>query len=141
MKKFKRLILLWILILAIPLQGLAAISTMLCATEHHQVSTAHSVQADQHTHEMYVQSHEGHEQHAQHTQTYETGEHSSASVTTHQHTSKDKCSNCSACCVGAVMLTSYFASPISRPASEKIDLVFSSHVGHISDSLERPPRA
>ena len=127
--------------MAIPLQGLAAASMMLCATEHHQVSTVQNVQTGEHTYDAYVQSHEGHEQHTQYKQTHEADEHSSDTVTNHQHTAKDKCSTCSACCVGAVMLTSYFASPISRPASEKIDLVFSSHVGHISDSLERPPRA
>ena len=131
MNKFNRLILLCLLMLAIPLQGLAAASMMLCATEHHQNVNAQSTQGAQgneHTHDSHVQSHDA-------------DDHSSDAVTTHQHTSKDKCSNCSACCVGAVMLTSTFSSPISPPASEKIEMVFSSHIGHISDSLERPPRA
>ncbi|MBY0573467.1 MAG: hypothetical protein K2P84_07275 [Undibacterium sp.] len=141
MIKFKHHALLWLLILAIPLQGLAAASMMLCATEHHQVSTmqnAQSVQASERKHDAPVQSYQGHQHHVQ---VHEADDHASESATTHQHTSKDKCSACSACCVGAVILTSYLASPISRPASEKIDTVFSSHVGHISDSLERPPRA
>ena len=137
MIKFKHHILLWLLILAIPLQGLAATSMMLCATEHHQVSSTENLQVADHKHEAHVQLHEGHKQHAQ---AHEADEHSSDTVTTHQHSSKDKCSACSACCVGAVMLTSYLAAPISRPASEKIDMAFSSHVGHISDGLERPPR-
>ena len=141
MQKFNRLVLLWILILAIPLQGLAATSMMLCATEHHQIfsmQNAQSAQAADHKHDVHLQSHEGHEQQVQ---AHLADEHASDTVTTHQHSSKDKCSACSACCVGAVMLTTYFASHISRPPSEKIDLVFSSHIGHISDGLERPPRA
>lgn len=141
MKKFNRLILLWLLIMAIPLQGLAVTSMMLCAPEQHQVSTVQSTHGEQAGEHKHGADHLAHEGHVQHEQTHETDGHSSDTVATHQHTSKDKCSSCSACCVGAVLLTSCLATLISRPASEKIDLVFSSHVGHISDSLERPPRA
>ena len=124
--------------MAIPLQGLAAASMMLCATEHHEISATQFSQPGDHQHDVGDEAHEGHQQHAQ---SHEADAHSSDAVTTHQHSAKDKCSTCAACCVGAVMLTSYLVSPISRPSSEKIDMVFSSHVGHISDGLERPPRA
>ena len=124
MKKLSRHILLWILIMAIPLQGLAAASMMLCATEHHQVSAVQIQQISPHQHEQQVDVH-------QHT----------SDATAHKHAAKDKCSSCAACCVGAALLSSYVDSPVSRPASEKIDMVFSSHVGHISDGLERPHRA
>ncbi len=124
--------------MAIPLQGLAAASMMLCATEHHQVSVTQISQAGEHQHFGDDEAHAGHQHH---TQSHEADAQSSDTVTAHQHTAKDKCSNCAACCVGAAMLTSYLESPVTRPSSEKIDMVFSSHAGHISDSLERPPRA
>lgn len=124
--------------MAIPLQGLAAASMMLCATEHHQVSATQISQAGEHKHDMYDEGHEGHEHHAH---SHEADDQSPDAIAAHQHTSKDKCSNCASCCVGAMMLTSYLESTITRPSSEKIDMVFSSHVGHISDGLERPPRA
>lgn len=124
--------------MAIPLQGLAAASMMLCATEHHQVPVTQIPQSSEHQHDVGDAAHEGHQHHAQ---SHEADAKSSDTVTTHQHSAKDKCSTCAACCVGAAMLTSYFESPFSRPASEKIDMAFSSHVGHISDSFERPPRA
>lgn len=133
MKKLNHYLLLWILIMAIPLQGFAAASIMLCAAEHHQVSVTQTLHVVEHNvknvdHEHHAQSHEADGQ-------------SSDTATAQQHTSKDKCSACAACCVGAAMLTSYLASHISRPTSEKIDMTFSSHLGYISDSLERPPRA
>jgi hypothetical protein len=135
MKKLKHYILLAILIMAIPLQGFAAASMMLCATEHHQVSVTQISQVGEHMHDVYSEHHEhqaqGHDVDAQ----------SSDTTTTQQHGTKDKCSACASCCVGAAMLTSYLDAPVSRPASEKIDMVFSSHVGYISDGLERPPRA
>lgn len=138
MKKLKHYLLLWILIMAIPLQGLAATSMMLCASQQHQATSekTHASAGHQH-HSADTAKH-------QHKQTMDADAQSSDTadkLATHQHTSKDKCSNCAACCVGAVMLTSYLAPHVSRPSSEKIDMVFSSHVGHISDSLERPPRA
>ena len=123
--------------MAIPLQGLAAASMMLCAPEHHQVSVAQVSQAAEHQHH----ANEGPDGHKHPAQSHDADTHSSDTVTTHQHSSKDKCSTCASCCVGAMMLTSYLESPVSRPSSEKIDMVFSSHVGHISDGLERPPRA
>lgn len=119
--------------MAIPLQGFAAASMMLCAAEHHQVSVAQISQAGEHD--------VNNEDHKHHAQTYEADAQSSDPATTQHHASNDKCSACAACCVGAAILTSYLASPISRPASEKIDMTFSSHLGYISDSLERPPRA
>ena len=125
MKKLRRLILLWILVMAIPLQGLAAASMMLCASEHHQVVNQVSSTSTSH-----------------HDQLSDENSHCADMKTAaHQHASKDKCSSCTACCVGAAMLASYLGASVSRPASEKIDMVFSSQLGHISDGLERPPRA
>ena len=126
MKKLRRLILLWILIMAIPLQGLAMASMMLCATDHHQIAAEHSPQANEHQHH--------HD--AEHDADDDAGK-----TAAHHHASKDKCSSCAACCVGAAMLSSYSDAPVSGPSSEKIELVFSSHLGHISDGLERPPRS
>ncbi|MDO8701151.1 MAG: hypothetical protein Q7J77_01870 [Undibacterium sp.] len=118
--------------MAIPLQGLAAASMMLCATEHHhQISTGQAPQASAHQHHA---GDEMNDANAVHTP-------SSDQTTVHHQVTKDKCSSCAACCIGAAMVSTPLDSPVSRPPSEKIDMVFSSHFGHISDSPERPPRA
>ncbi|MES2105298.1 MAG: hypothetical protein V4634_14855 [Pseudomonadota bacterium] len=126
MKKLVRLFLLCMLILAIPVQGLAAATMLYCGTEHH-----HTMVGD-HDHDAQDQHH--HDAAA----TMSGQSHGDASTAKH---AIDKCSSCAACCIGAAMLTASVNPAIPHPSSEKIDLVFSSHAGHISDGLERPPRA
>lgn len=126
--------------MAIPLQGLAAASMMLCATEHrehHQVSVTQNSQIAEHQHHA-DEDHEGHEHHAQ---AHDANAQSADVSPAQAQPCKDKCSSCASCCVGAAMLTSSLNLPVLRPSSEKIDMVFSSHLAHISDSLKRPPRA
>lgn len=117
--------------MGIPLQGLAMASMMLCATDHHQLAAEQAPQANAHQH--------------QHRHQLDTdnndGDDDSGKTVAHQHASKDKCSSCAACCVGAAMLSSYADTAVSGPSSEKIEPAFSSHLGHISDGLERPPRS
>ena len=121
--------------MTIPLQGLAAVSIMLCATEHHQIFVTQNLQAGEH------KFHSCDETHERHTQAHDADAQSSDASSTPAHPCKDKCSSCAACCVGAAILTSSINLPVLRPSSEKIDTVFSSHLAYISDSLKRPPRA
>ncbi|MCU6435074.1 hypothetical protein LPB67_14950 [Undibacterium sp. Jales W-56] len=126
MKKLARLFLLCMMILAIPVQGVAAATMLYCGTEHHHASVS-----DQDQHEQHEHHHDAAEKLSHHSP------HSDAAA----KLSKDKCSSCAACCIGAAMVTESLIQNSPSPSSEKIDLVFSSHFGHISDGLERPPRA
>ena len=102
------------MMLALPLQGLAAAMMSNCGSAHH-----HIVQAE-------------HDDHAQgHAHQHDAGD----------HASKNKCSACAACCVGAALLTTAAIAPAGRPSSEKIALVFSSRFGPVDEGLERPPRS
>lgn len=125
MKKLSRLFLLCILMLAIPVQGIAAASMLFCAGGHQHVAQAG--QQDKNLHQHHDMSAAG-----------KSADHKTDS---NASLAKDKCSSCAACCVGAALVTAFPEPAISSPSSEKIDLVFSSHLGHISDGLERPPRA
>lgn len=101
-----------------------------CNTEHH-----HAFPGAQHDHD---DAHAGqHEHHDADT----ASDHAVAKVSSGTKAMKDKCSACASCCVGAVLVTNSTIPPVSTPSSEKISLVFSSYFGHISDGLERPPRA
>ena len=115
--------------MGIPLQGLAMASMMLCATDHHQLAAEQAPQANTHQHQHQLDTDNN------------DGDDDSGKTVAHQHASKDKCSSCAACCVGAAMLSSYADTAVSGPSSEKIEPAFSSHLGHISDGLERPPRS
>lgn len=129
MKKLAPLFLLWLLMLAIPVQGIAAATMLFCGAEHHHTGPAEQGGAElrqqhQHHHDASAKADAASDHHA-----------------SYAKTAKDKCSSCAACCVGAVLVTAFADPAISSPSSEKIDLVFSSHLAHIGDGLERPPRA
>ncbi|GGC63531.1 hypothetical protein [Undibacterium terreum] len=125
MKKLAPLFLLWLLMLAIPVQGIAAATMLFCGAEHHHVAVAEQGGHAHHHHDVAKKT----------DATQSSDQHASGAM------AKDKCSSCAACCIGAVMVTALSDPEILPPSSEKIDLVFSSHLGHISDGLERPPRA
>ena len=117
---------------AIPFQGLAAVAMVDCSTEHH-----HAFPGEHHDHndaqtEQVEHHHDG---------AGKAADHLASKLSPSTKAMKDKCSACASCCVGAALITSSVVPPISTPSSEKITLVFSSHFGHISDGLERPPRA
>ncbi|MBI1773665.1 MAG: hypothetical protein HYR68_15225 [Burkholderiales bacterium] len=117
---------------AIPFQGFAAAAMVNCNTEHH-----HVLPGEQHDHDhAQVGQHEHH-----HSGADKNSDHAVSKTSPVTKTMKDKCSACASCCVGAALVTNSALPPVSTPSSEKISLVFSSHFGHISDGLERPPRA
>ena len=131
MKKLFRLFLLCIMFVAIPFQGFAAAAMVNCNTEHH-----HVLPGEQHDHDhAQVGQHEH-----QHSSNDKVSNHSVSKASPVTKVMKDKCSACASCCVGAALVTNSAIPPVSTPSSEKISLVFSSHFGHISDGLERPPR-
>lgn len=119
MKKLMRIILLCFLVLILPIKSISAASTLGCDLGHHTTTDLHD-QNDHHASE-FSNSDSDHQ-------------------TTSDHIAKEKC-NCGSCCVNA-MLTTFVSFPsITNPSSEKIAFIFSSHIGHISDGLERPPKS
>lgn len=132
MKKLLRLFLLCIMFVAIPFQGFAAAAMVDCNTEHH-----HVFQGEQHDHD---DAHSGQHDH-HHSGADKSSDHAVSKASPVTKTMKDKCSACASCCVGAALVTNSTIPPVSTPSSEKISLDFSSHFGHISDGLDRPPRA
>ncbi|MCH8618724.1 hypothetical protein [Undibacterium sp. TS12] len=132
MKKLFRLFLLCIMFVAIPFQGFAAAAMVGCNTEHH-----HALPGEPHDHDNAQARQHDH----QHIDADKVSDHVVAKVSPTAKSMKDKCSACASCCVGAALVTDSTVPPVSALSSEKISLVFSSHFGHISDGLERPPRA
>lgn len=117
MQKLARLFLLCLMMIAIPVQGIAASTMLYCGAEHHQ-----AMESD---HRL-VKHSVGEQTHATH------GDNASAT---------DSCSSCADCCVGCAPALTSSHVPVFNPSSEKINSIFSSHAGHIGDGPERPPRA
>ena len=113
MKKLARLFLLCVMMIAIPVQGIAASAMLYCGAEHYQ-----AIENDQ-----------------------SLVHHSSGEQSDDKSSGTDSCSSCADCCVGCAPALTFSDIPVSAPSSEKINFIFSSHAGHISDGLERPPRA
>ena len=136
---------LWLLVLALPAQGYAAVSQLSCGPLMHQTVT-------EVTHDTSMHHAVAHEHHAQilpadmgmtagqdahadatHVQTHEYA---------HEQQASSTCSACAACCLSIAMLpalpdwsiTTIGATPVvSAPAS-----LF---LGHIADGLKRPPKS
>jgi hypothetical protein len=123
----------WILLLAVPLQGFAAATMMLCAP---QVANAAAVPGASHDHQaMLAAQASGH--HDQHAVSRHDGDGDK-----HDRQAGGKCGACSACCYGAAMAPSD-SLPMSSgvPAFESIPFA----AGHAPTvdlaGPERPPQS
>lgn len=119
MKKLTRLFLLCLMMIAIPVQGIAATAMLCCCAGQHQSKAAS--ESDQNL----VSPAEDEQSHAAHSDASPAAE---------------KCSSCADCCSGCGPAMCSSSVPTSTPSLEKMTSVFSSHVGHINDGPERPPR-
>ena len=132
MTRVLRTLLLWCLLLALPLQGLAAATMLPCAQNHrHTAASATNAlpQADQDHHhgDSAAAQDDGPASH----------DHSSAP----DHQTDAKCSHCSVCCIGAALLPPNLnVSPVFHSLTLQFApaaLLFS---GTSPGRLDRPPR-
>lgn len=136
---------LWLLVLALPAQGYAAVSQLSCGPLMHQavvevthdVTMHHAVAHEHHAPNLPADMDMTAAQHAHadviHAQTHDQ---------THEQQASSTCSACAACCLSIAMLpslpdwsvTTIGATPVvSAPAS-----LF---LGHIADWIKRPPKS
>lgn len=119
MTKLLKILLVWLCVLSLPVQGMAAVTRLSCGTAHH-----HPVNAEHHMHEH----------HAQHAG---SGDHAAP----HHQPSADKCSVCASCCSGLGMVATFI--PWLVPCHEHAVLVATFKPllpSFLPDGLERPPR-
>ena len=131
MRRLARLALMFLLAIALPLQGVAAATMIACgsgphdhahaaAHDHHAIDSAGH--ADASLHEMHV---------------------------AHSHDPKSdlagsalhKCSACASCCVGAAVPSQAIAFDSVKLTDRFAPLVARSVPAYVSEGLERPPRA
>ena len=142
MNRLLKTFLLWLLIAALPLQGVAAVVKASCGQRHHSTSIAAGHAID-HAHEDGA-AHHGHgDMHetmsAADDEPPDAGKDSPSDSAKPVH---GACSACAACCVGAV------APPSSvdlTPAFDKVSTAITpaapSFAGFIPPGLERPPKS
>lgn len=146
MDRFFKQLLLWFLIAALPIQGVAAVIKANCGPRHHTVSVsaaADSARAMQHMHRLHEEHDVSHIHSALEvtgTQVLTDGDSSTEPVSAGNHYTS-YCSACAACCTGAVAPpVSFLAVPIPDSVEEVVISPAVSYLGFIPPSLERPPK-
>ena len=144
MPRFIKTLMLWLLLAALPLQGMAAATRMSCAPAPHAAMAAQAHQAHQAAHAQHATpAADDHADHAGHAAGAGHDRHAAAQDTApDQHHHASACSHCAACAFGA-------AAPPPAPATVHAgagpDLPFPAAprgtAGFIPPGLERPPRA
>jgi hypothetical protein len=141
MHRFFKTVLLWLLMAALPIQGLAAVVKASCGQTHHALMsattpTAQDAAVNQHSHsDGATHSHPAHATGAP------VQANVPADISTVPDVKSSYCSACAACCFGAV------APPVSALKTPEPDFferavpaLTSRLASHIPPSLERPPR-
>ena len=128
MRDLTRTLLVWLLMLAVPVQGFAASAMLFCSPSHHQamsqLSNHHAMQA-QH-------------QHGDHANAMAADQTTAAKM---DKTMDGKCSACAACCIGSSIVSGQFFNPIVMAGSERIPFIAESFVNYTPEGLDPPPRS
>jgi hypothetical protein len=134
----------WLLLLALPLQGFAAATMIHCGPNHHRMlataTLAHgeapghgASAAHAHPHQMALA-----DDHAA-AKSSDAGS-DAPSVQQLDKLMKFKCSACAACCMGAALPTAAMAFEPFVPLMTPDSFVPTRHIGFVTDGPDRPPR-
>jgi hypothetical protein len=141
MRKFARLLLMWIIAVALPAQGVFAGSLQHCLGSEHQVAPEASV-SYAHPHDEASNTDERGDGHAMHSHA-EMHQHVHQTGSSHAHHSagfKGSCSACAACCSSAapppaaIVLAPQLVEHAVPSFVSFADVIF------VTDGPERPPR-
>lgn len=135
-RAFKTFVL-WLLLSALPLQGVAAVAKATCGPKHHSL--------------MVADTHDHHHDHGDATPHHHHGDEAELSPAVPEHIDSEPdadvtakastCSACAACCTGAAAPPSGIDLMPTLPTSASIAISpAATFIGHIPASLERPPR-
>ncbi len=129
MNRVMKTFLVWLLLLALPLQGYAAATMLTCSMDAHRLVT--DVAAEhQHAGAAHV-----HAEHANDQQTSHDPSHDK-----HDKRCNAPCNACQVCCLGAMLMSSndWLSGQMATdlPSAAPAEMF----TGHIPGALERPPR-
>ena len=142
MNKFIKILAVWILVFALPVQGFAAATMMNCEQSHsHEAKSV----AEGHSHAMHSGHDEGvsHEA-AVHEDVADAADAADNHATHHSSSTKHACSHCGTCTVCCTS-TAIVGSSLRVPAQfddRKVNLAYTAaqFTSFISAGIERPPR-
>lgn len=137
---FVRMLLIWLLVLAVPAQGAAAATMAFCGPGHHDGQTA------AHGHSEPAAGHSDHGRDASSAQMHhqamaQADEDRSATPAKFVQADKQKCSVCASCCSAAAILTTVLDLPVPPLGKTAFIALVPTIDVFIPDGPERPPRA
>lgn len=140
MNRALRAFLIWAMVIAMPVQGMAASLMLFCGTGHERVASAWvaGVAADARVHDGAAAGHD-HEAHASHASTaaHDMGEGAGPAQQHTEHT----CSACAACCSVLALPMSFSLPATSGMAHTMRSAAPTPRPSHQPDGLDRPPRS
>ena len=148
MNRFVRYLVMWLLIVALPVQGLAASTMLFCGPGHHGAPKTTDSGHDHASHlHMGASEVSATSQGAAHPDAVEAApphdgsSFSPASVKHVKHANvPGKCSACAACCTVAFLPTAIIAFTEPAPSRALAVVEPVAHVGFFTDGPDRPPR-
>jgi hypothetical protein len=125
MRRVVNVWLMWLLVLALPVQGLAAQRMLFCSPAQHTVVQAQT----EHDHSAHM--------HAEHSKADAKAE---AAPAAHSDVSHGKCSACASCCAVLGIVSAPLLFEPGPLAPDYNASVFAGHSGLTPSRLDRPPR-
>ena len=146
MKRSVRCFIMWLLVLALPVQGFAASTMLLCGAGHHGMVQA-AGGGHGHTSHMHMagqDSSAGLESYTDGDTAESSAAHDGAVLsplaTKHAKAVEGKCTACAACCTVAFLPVSVIAFRAPAPSRVYPVVELTAHVGYVAAGLDRPPR-
>ena len=136
MSKFWRIALAWLLAVALPIQGYAAQTMLLCGPTHHQSSVVDDHAA--HGHDHAAMAHDGALAHASVEMSATAADPDKTPPAKVEHAGK--CSVCSSCCSAAAITANVVTFAVSLPDLPEVATVKPAHDRVMVGGLDRPPR-
>lgn len=145
MKRWVRCFAVWLLVLALPVQGFAASTMLLCGAGHHGAAQGaeggHAHASHMHMAARDVAQASASPAHDHAEQAPASHDRSALSPLSSKHAKGvGKCSACAACCTVAFLPSTVIAfdAPALGRAPAAVELI--THVGFFTDGPDRPPR-
>lgn len=145
MCKLTRIVLAWLLMLAIPVQGFAATAMLFCAPSHHSTvgqATSQSFVVDHHS-GLPAQAEHQHGDHAESTSASQSGDLSVGHLDFAKigKAGDGKCSACATCCTGSIIVSTQSFNHAAMTGSELISFIQESFVNYTPEGLDPPPKS
>lgn len=153
MCRLTKFVLAWLLMLAIPMQGLAATAMLFCAPSHHSVvSTSSASQVAAPTLQASAHHDAGMQQSAHHEYESDVSSSSTSAATDSlglvktaplkiEKLADGKCSACATCCAGSALFGTPVMNSVAMTGSDSIPFTLESFVSYVPEGFDPPPRS